>query len=111
MTDIAGLLAHSTSPVLVTGPGAASDLAWTALSDLADKLDCPVYQETFLTARPGFPQDHPRFAGFLPPAAPPCGPRWRPTTPCWSPGPRCCASTTTSPARWSSRHQGRRDQR
>ena len=66
VTDIAELLAHSTSPALVTGPGAASDQAWSALAALADRLDCPVYQETFLTARPGFPQDHPRFAGFLP---------------------------------------------
>ena len=66
VTDIAELLDQSQSPVLITGPGAASRPAWSALSDLADKLDCPVYQETFLTARPGFPQDHPRFAGFLP---------------------------------------------
>lgn len=66
VTDIAELLAEAVKPVIITGPGAASASAWSALTDLADTLDCPVYQETFLTARPGFPQDHPRFAGFLP---------------------------------------------
>ena len=52
ITDIAELLRQSTSPALITGPGAASAAAWSALTGLADKLDCPVYQETFLTARP-----------------------------------------------------------
>ncbi|HEX3490900.1 MAG TPA: thiamine pyrophosphate-binding protein [Streptosporangiaceae bacterium] len=66
VADIAGLLRQSSSPVLVTGPGAASTRGWSALTALADRLGCPAYHETFLTAQPGFPQDHPRFAGFLP---------------------------------------------
>jgi thiamine pyrophosphate-dependent acetolactate synthase large subunit-like protein len=66
VAGIAGLLRRAARPALITGPGACSEAAWSALADLAGRLDCPVYHETFLTARPGFPQDHPRFAGFLP---------------------------------------------
>jgi thiamine pyrophosphate-dependent acetolactate synthase large subunit-like protein len=62
---IAALLNAAAAPVLVTGAGADSAATWAALTDLADRLDCPVFQEPF-TARAGFPQDHPRFAGFLP---------------------------------------------
>ena len=39
--------------------------AWAALVELAERLVAPVFQESF-GARPGFPQDHPHFAGFLP---------------------------------------------
>jgi benzoylformate decarboxylase len=59
------LLDAATSPVLVTGAGADSAAAWSALTGLADRLDCPVFSEPF-SARAGYPQDHPRFAGFLP---------------------------------------------
>jgi thiamine pyrophosphate-dependent acetolactate synthase large subunit-like protein len=65
VAGIAGLLDAATSPVLVTGAGADSAATWSALVVLADRLDCPVFHEPF-TARAGFPQDHPRFAGFLP---------------------------------------------
>lgn len=62
---IAALLAAAESPVLITGSGADSAECWSALVQLADRLDCPVFHEPF-TARAGFPQDNPRFAGFLP---------------------------------------------
>ena len=65
VTAIAALLGQAGAPVLVTGAGADSAGAWDALVRLADELDCPVFQEPF-TARAGFPQDNPRFAGFLP---------------------------------------------
>ena len=39
---------------------------WAALVALAERLSCPVWQEAF-GARAGFPQDHPLFAGHLPP--------------------------------------------
>ncbi len=65
VSAIAALLGQAGSPVLVTGAGADSAGAWEALTRLADLLDCPVFQEPF-TARAGFPQDNPRFAGFLP---------------------------------------------
>ena len=56
----------SESPVLVTGPGAATEAAWTALGDARGAAGLPRLPGDLLTARPGFPQDHPRFAGFLP---------------------------------------------
>ena len=62
---IGALLSGASSPVLVTGAGSDSAAAWAALTDLADRLDCPVFQEPF-TTRAGFPQDNPRFAGLLP---------------------------------------------
>jgi len=62
---IGALLSGASSPVLVTGAGSDSAAAWAALTGLADRLDCPVFQEPF-TTRAGFPQDNPRFAGLLP---------------------------------------------
>jgi benzoylformate decarboxylase len=62
---VAALLDAATSPAIVTGSGADSAECWSALVALAERLDCPVFHEPF-TARAGFPQDNPRFAGFLP---------------------------------------------
>ena len=59
------LLDGARLPVLVVGAGAADRAAWDALVQLAGRLNCPVWQEPF-TGRAGFPQDHHRFAGFLP---------------------------------------------
>jgi benzoylformate decarboxylase len=66
--DVAGLvslLSSSSSPALVVGAAADSADTWAALVPLAERLGCPVWQESF-GARAGFPQDHPQFAGFLP---------------------------------------------
>ncbi len=65
VAPIAQMLDAARSPVVVTGAGAADRATWDALVQLADRLDCPVWQEPF-TGQAGFPQDHPRFAGFLP---------------------------------------------
>jgi benzoylformate decarboxylase len=46
-------------------PGADDPESWSALVRLAERLACPVWQESF-GARAGFPQDHPLFAGHLP---------------------------------------------
>ncbi|MFK0284299.1 thiamine pyrophosphate-dependent enzyme [Streptomyces sp. NPDC090499] len=62
---VAGLLADAVSPVLVVGAAADSAPAWAALATLAERLNCPVWQEPF-GARAGFPQDHRLFAGHLP---------------------------------------------
>jgi benzoylformate decarboxylase len=62
---LVSLIDESRRPVLVAGSDADTPAAWTALGQLADRLDCEVWQEPF-TARAGFPQDHERFAGFLP---------------------------------------------
>jgi benzoylformate decarboxylase len=52
-------------PAIVVGAGADEQETWDALVALAEKLEAPVWQESF-GARAGFPQDHPRFAGHLP---------------------------------------------
>ena len=59
------LLDAAERPALVVGAGADEPRAWEALVELAERLDAPVWQESF-GARAGFPQDHPRFAGHLP---------------------------------------------
>ena len=63
--ELADLLAGAQSPALVVGAGADDPDAWRALVTLAERLVCPVWQESF-SARAGFPQDHPLFAGHLP---------------------------------------------
>jgi len=65
VADLTELVEASRSPAIVAGAGAADDETWAALTALAERLGCPVWQESF-GARPGFPQDHPLFAGFLP---------------------------------------------
>ncbi|MEU0477651.1 thiamine pyrophosphate-dependent enzyme [Streptosporangium sp. NPDC006013] len=65
LAALVALLAGARSPVLVVGAGADSPEAWQALTALAERLRCPVWQESF-GARAGFPQDHPQFAGILP---------------------------------------------
>jgi benzoylformate decarboxylase len=62
---LAGLLAASSSPTLVVGAGLDSAEGWSAAVALAERLACPVWQDTF-SSRAGFPQDHPQFAGHLP---------------------------------------------
>ncbi|WP_304455063.1 thiamine pyrophosphate-dependent enzyme [Nocardiopsis sp. YSL2] len=64
-TEIAAFLDGARSPALVVGAGADSAPAWRALTELAERLSAPVFQESF-GARAGFPQDHPLFAGHLP---------------------------------------------
>ena len=63
--ELAGLLAGAKSPALVVGAGADDPDTWRALVSLAERLGCPVWQESF-SARAGFPQDHRLFAGHLP---------------------------------------------
>ena len=64
--ELAALLDSARSPVLVAGAGNDSAEGWDALAALADELAAPVWQEPF-SARAGFPWDHRRFAGHLPP--------------------------------------------
>lgn len=65
LAALAALLAEADSPCLVAGAGNDTSDGWQALVALAERLDCPVYQEPF-GARAGFPQDHRLFAGHLP---------------------------------------------
>jgi benzoylformate decarboxylase len=63
--QLARLLADARSPALVAGAGADEPATWKALVALAERLACPVWQESF-GGRVGFPQDHPNYAGLLP---------------------------------------------
>lgn len=63
--EVAALLEGAAVPALVVGAAADHPVTWEALTLLAERLDCPVWQESF-GARAGFPQDHPLFAGHLP---------------------------------------------
>jgi benzoylformate decarboxylase len=65
LAELAGLLSDARSPALVVGADADDADTWAALVALAERLDAPVWQESF-AARAGFPQDHPLFAGHLP---------------------------------------------
>src|SRR5437868_6688183 len=58
VAELIAMVAGARTPVLVVGAGADGQDAWSALVDLADRLGCPVWQESF-GARAGFPQDHP----------------------------------------------------
>ncbi|MFI2031775.1 thiamine pyrophosphate-dependent enzyme [Streptomyces buecherae] len=65
VAHLADLLAEARSPALVAGSAADTEAGWAALTALAERLNCPVWQESF-GARAGFPQDHRLFAGHLP---------------------------------------------
>jgi thiamine pyrophosphate-dependent acetolactate synthase large subunit-like protein len=65
LDELVALLAGASSPALVVGADADHADTWAALIELAERLQAPVWQESF-AARAGFPQDHPLFAGHLP---------------------------------------------
>jgi benzoylformate decarboxylase len=65
VSELAEMIERAQSPALVVGPGADGCEGWEAVKALAERLSCPVWQESF-TRRAGFPQDHPLFAGHLP---------------------------------------------
>jgi benzoylformate decarboxylase len=63
---LAQALAASERPGLVVGAAVDQDGAWDAVVQLAERLGAPVW-ETPMGGRRSFPEDHPLFAGFLPP--------------------------------------------
>ncbi|WP_336207556.1 thiamine pyrophosphate-dependent enzyme [Nonomuraea sp. LPB2021202275-12-8] len=63
LAPLVELLSGAHSPAIVAGSGVAA--GWGPLVALAERLGCPVWQESF-GARAGFPQDHPQYAGVLP---------------------------------------------
>jgi benzoylformate decarboxylase len=65
VAELAALIAEAESPALVVGSGADSAEGWDSVVAMAERLRCPVWQESFVR-RVGFPQDHPLFAGYLP---------------------------------------------
>ena len=64
VAELAALVDRAERPALVGGAGIDDGEAWAAVVALAERLGCPVWQESF-SARAGFPQDHPLFAGHL----------------------------------------------
>lgn len=63
---LASALGAATRPVLIAGAGVDQEGAIPAVVALAERLAAPVWT-TPLSGRCGFPEDHPLFAGFLPP--------------------------------------------
>ncbi|MEF3696983.1 benzoylformate decarboxylase [Desulfolutivibrio sp.] len=68
----ADLIGRSQNPVLVYGGDVARCGAWEEGVALAEKLHAPVWLAP-LPERVSFPQDHPLYAGVLPPAIAPLG--------------------------------------
>lgn len=64
--ELAEILTGARSPAIVAGPGADDPASWQALTEIADRLDAPVWQAAN-AAQAGFPNHHPRFRGHLPP--------------------------------------------
>ncbi len=65
LAELVDLVDSARLPALVVGAGADAPETWAALVRLAERLACPVWQESY-GARAGFPQDHLLFAGQLP---------------------------------------------
>jgi benzoylformate decarboxylase len=65
--QFATALAGSRNPALVIGAGIDRSGAWDMAIRLAEKLRAPVWLAP-LTERIGFPEDHPQYQGWLPPA-------------------------------------------
>jgi benzoylformate decarboxylase len=63
--ELAEMIDRATAPALVVGRGGDGAECWESVVGLAERLHCPVWQESFARAA-GFPQDHPQFAGHLP---------------------------------------------
>jgi benzoylformate decarboxylase len=63
--QLVAFIVTAESPAIVVGAGADEGETWAALTELAERLVAPVFQESF-GARAGFPQDHRLFGGFLP---------------------------------------------
>src|SRR5437763_2782219 len=64
IAELADMVNRAQSPALVVGRSDDCE-SWEALVALAERLRCPVWQESFARAA-GFPQDHAQFAGHLP---------------------------------------------
>ena len=64
VAELADMINRADAPALVVGRSDDCE-SWEALTTLAERLRCPVWQESFARAA-GFPQDHPQFAGHLP---------------------------------------------
>jgi benzoylformate decarboxylase len=69
LAELARRLADARSPILVAGPEIDAAGAWDAAVALAVRQRLPVWAPPATGgSRLGFPEDHPQFAGVLPPA-------------------------------------------
>jgi benzoylformate decarboxylase len=71
---LADALNASRAPALVVGAAVDQDGAWPLAVQLAERLNAAVW-ESPMAGRRSFPQDHPLFAGFLPPLRQPIADR------------------------------------
>jgi benzoylformate decarboxylase len=66
LQQIAGALNHSQHPALIVGASVDRDGAWDKALELAERTRAAVWASP-MSGRCSFPEDHPLFAGFLPP--------------------------------------------
>ena len=71
---LADALNSSRHPALIVGAAIDQDGAWPLAIELAERLNATVWHSP-MAGRRGFPQDHPLFAGFLPPLRQPLADR------------------------------------
>jgi benzoylformate decarboxylase len=71
---LADALNASRAPAIVVGAAVDQDGAWPLAVQLAERLNAAVW-ESPMAGRRSFPQDHPLFAGFLPPLRQPIADR------------------------------------
>jgi len=64
--QIADALNQSQHPALIVGPSVDRDGAWSEVLALAERIQASVWASP-MAGRASFPEDHPLFAGFLPP--------------------------------------------
>ena len=103
--ELAALFAAASSPALVVGAGADTPEGWSAVVALAERLECPVWQDTF-SSRHGFPAGSSRCSpATCRGGAASCGSCSRATTSCSRSARRPSGSTSTTPARWSRRRR------
>jgi benzoylformate decarboxylase len=66
LDETAAALARARRPAIVVGAGVARDDAWDEAIALAERHQAAVWVAP-MSSRNSFPEDHPLFAGFLPP--------------------------------------------
>lgn len=66
LQQVASALNHSRRPALIAGPSVDRDGAWHETVELAERTRAAVWASP-MSGRGSFPEDHPLFAGFLPP--------------------------------------------
>src|SRR5689334_11748354 len=74
LAELAQSLEHASNPVMIAGPDIDASGGWEHAIALAEKQRLPVWATPATGGnRLGFPENHPNFAGILPPAIGPVG--------------------------------------